>query len=120
MKKYNKQGIRLIDDQLLVLPDEVDDIVQEKDLGGGKKLYMAKAMDSNEAEKLKLMDEAAQTKAVIIDISPDAYLDWDDENKPEIGERILMQKHAGNFYEGADGIKYRLISEAEVDGLINF
>lgn len=111
MKKYNKQGVRLIDDQLLVLPDEVKDYI-ESDSG----FRLLKAQTSQDQR----MEEAAQTKAVIIDVSPNAYLDLEDEDKPETGERIFMQRHAGEFFKGADGVEYRLIREGEVNCFINF
>ena len=111
MKNYNKQGVRLIDDQLLVLPDEVKDY-HETD--SGFKLLKA------ETSKDKRMEEAAQTRAVIIDISPNAYLDLDDSDKPEVGERIFMQRHAGEFFKGADGVEYRIIREGDINCFINF
>ena len=113
MKKYNKQGIRLIDDQLLVLPDEVKDTY---DTASGIKIYKPRDLDGKDQR----MEEAAQTKAVIIDVSPKAYLDLDDADRPEVGERIFMQRHAGEFFKGADGIEYRIICEGEVNCFINF
>ena len=120
MKKYNKQGIRLIDDQLLVLFDKVDDVVQEIDIGGGKKIYTAKSLDRETADKEKLMAEASATFATIIDISPAAYLDLDDAEKPAIGDRLYMSRHCGEFITAKDGVKYKIIREAEVICFINF
>jgi len=150
MKKYNKQGIRLIDDQILVLFDEVDDEIAEKDLGNGKKLYMAKSLDSDERAKQHRMDQASQTKATIVDMSDEAFLDLrmradeaydkvdlDSASKsefdgttdkwyelknqiPEIGERIFMSKYAGEFVKGSDDVDYKVIREGEINCFINF
>lgn len=111
MKKYNEQGVRLIDDQLLVLPDEVKDTYETK---SGVILY--KAQDSTQ----KRQEEASQTRAVIIDVSPDAYMDLDDKDKPESGERIFMQRHAGEFFKGIDGVEYRIIREGDIHCFTNF
>lgn len=113
MKKYNKQGVRLIDDQLLVLPDKVDDTFETK---SGVTIYKARDLDG----KKQRMEEAAQTKATIVDMSPSAYLDLDEDEKPIEGERIFMQRHAGEFFEGADGVEYRIIHEGDVHCFINF
>jgi len=111
MKKYNKQGVRLIDDQLLVLPDEVKDYM-ESDSG----FRLLKAQDSKD----KRQEEASQTRAVIVDMSPNAYLDLDAKDKPETGERIFMQRHAGEFFKGVDGVEYRIIHEGDIHCFINF
>ena len=111
MKKYNKQGVRLIDDQLLVLPDEVKDYI-ESDTG----FQLLKA----DTAKDKRMEEAAQTRAVIVDISDSAYLDLNTEDKPIKGERIFMQRHAGEFFKGADDVEYRIIREGDIHCFINF
>ena len=112
MKKYNEQGVRLIDDALLVLPDEVKDYM-ESDTG----FKLLKAQSSKDQR----MEEAAQTKAVIIDMSPSAYIDRQGtEEMPEVGERIYMARHAGEFFKGSDGVEYRLIREGEVNCFINF
>jgi co-chaperonin GroES (HSP10) len=68
------------------------------------------------------MDEAAQTKAVIVDMSPSAFMDlkYEGDEMPEIGERIYMSRHAGDNVEGSDGVTYRLISEAEIKCFIDF
>lgn len=112
-KKYNKQGVRLIDDQLLVLPDEVKDTFDTK---SGIKIYKPTDIEGKD----RRMEEAAQTRAVIVDVSHDAYNDLEPEDKPEVGERIFMQKHAGEFFKGSDEVEYRIIHEGDINCFINF
>lgn len=111
MRQYNKQGIRLIDDQLLVLPDEVKDHYETD--SGFKLLKPTNSKDHR-------IEEAAQTKATIVDMSPTSYMDLSEDDKPENGERIFIQRHAGEFFKGCDGVEYRLIKEGEINCFINF
>lgn len=79
---------------------------QEKTQGG---LYIP--------EPTQERNEFSETVGIIVDVSPMAFdfADWPAHvAKPQIGDRVIFEKHAGRFVDGEDGEKYRLIKDKEV------
>lgn len=112
-KKYNEYGCLLIDDQLLILLDEVKDTFETK---SGIKIYKADNLDGTKSK----MEQAGQRRGTIVAMSEEAFLDLPQKWKPNVGERVYIDRHAGTEYEAPDGVWYRLISEAEIRAFINF
>lgn len=108
---YNQYGCRLIDDQVLVLPDAVKDHIETE---SGFKLYTAKDTATENRE------QAAQDRAIIVDIAEEAFIDLPEETRPKIGDRVIIDRYAGHFYDGSDGVRYRLVKTANIVTFINF
>lgn len=108
---YNQYGCKLIDDQILVLPDEVKDHLETE---SGFKLYKARDTATENRE------QAAQDRATIVDMAEEAYIDLPEETRPKIGDRVIIDRYAGHFYDGSDGVRYRLVTSKNIVTLINF
>lgn len=95
----NTSGIYPANNNVLVLVDQVP----EKTAGGI--MLTASTRDVN---------TAAVTTGVIVSASPAAFAeDWFGR-KPKIGDRIVFTRYAGEFEEGIDGLKYRIIPDSTI------
>lgn len=98
----NRSGYLPLDDKVLVLMDE------HASLTSGGILIPDVAQERQ--------SQACET-GVIIAVGPAAFV-WDDEgkrgwvgHKPEPGDRIYVERYAGQLLQGADGNTYRLMSQ---------
>jgi co-chaperonin GroES (HSP10) len=99
----NASGYEAIGDHVMVAPDRVG----EQTSGG---IYMA-------PEIIERHTLAAET-GVLVAVGQQAfqYLSsghkWGDENKPQVGDRIYMQRYSGQVLFGKDGKLYRVMASS--------
>ena len=101
----NTSGITPTEFNVLISQEKIED----KTPGG-----LIKPEDMQERERY------AQTKGVIIAVSPLAFNEdvWPESMpKPEPGQAIVFARHAGVFVDGDDGKEYRIIKDKDVVGL---
>lgn len=89
--------IKALEYKVLVLPDQ---IATESE--GGIQFL----------EKEIERDEMKQTEGVIVNFGSNAFDDW--KEGPEIGDKIIFGKYAGQMLDGDDGKRYRLIRDKDV------
>lgn len=100
----NKSGFRPFDTRVLVMPDQVSEMVGS--------LYMP--------ESKKERDAWAMTKATLIAVGSNAFIDWgDDAAKPVPGDRVVIAQYAGKQHEGLDGQQYRVCKDEDILALIS-
>lgn len=116
----NKSGIYPQDNKVLIYIDEA----KSKKTKGG--LFIPETM----SDKLFF----AETHAVIVDVGCNAFLDIITFNNkkteltgekteyklPTIGDKVLVGKFSGDVVLGKDGLKYRLIKDADIWAVIDF
>jgi chaperonin GroES len=54
----------------------------------------------------------AEVRATVIAMSPRAFDDLG--TAPDIGDEVIIAKHAGAVVEGVDGVEYRIIKDKDV------
>lgn len=95
----NRSGWEPTNDKVLVLPDQV-----AQSTSGGVML----------AEETRDRHELAAQSGVIVALGTAAFA-WDAEHhrwegdKPKPGDRIAMERYAGQLLRGDDGMTYRLM-----------
>lgn len=102
----NPSGIKPVEFNVLVDQDAVESATK-----GG--LY--------KPDHLVDQEKYAQTKGVIIAVSPMAFSfdDWPaDEPKPKPGDRVFFAKHSGTLVKGVDDKEYRVIKDRDVVGVM--
>ena len=102
----NLSGIRPCEYNVLVKPY----VVEAKTSGGS---YLP--------EDVQKKDENAQTKGIVVAMSPMAFAnpDWPDakaSSKPMVGEIIMYARYAGasSKITGKDGVEYILIKDQDI------
>ena len=105
----NEFGINVIDYRVLVRPDT------KADKTDGGLIIPELSLDR---------EQVAMQRATVIDISPQAFRDQDwrgDEfdDLPKIGDRVLIERHAGGPIEAADGTKLRIIMATAIMAVID-
>ena len=105
----NNSGIKPVGLSILVLPEQV----AEKTAAG---IILGTPMEL-EREQLK------QTEGVVVEIGPLAFHDELDEKgnripRCKVGDRVVMTAYAGMIKEGKDELKYRLIRDCDVIGVL--
>jgi chaperonin GroES len=102
----NNSGIRPVEYNCLVLPDEV----QEKTAGG---LILP--------ETTKEKDEFGRMEGELVAVSPLAftYGEWPDPSAmPKIGDRVMFARYQGTEVKGKDGRKYWLMKDKAIAGVM--
>ena len=106
----NESGFDPLDDKVLVLMDEH----AEETTGG---ILLPQGVQERQSM-------AAET-GLVVALGPAAYV-WDDEalrkwvgRKPEPGDRVYVERYAGQLLHGADGRVYRLMSQKNVGAVAN-
>lgn len=102
----NKSGIRVVEFNVLIKQDAVP----EKTPGG-----LLKPQDLLERDK------HAQTRGVIVDLSPMAFNEdvWPAGiDKPRPGDKVAFARHAGTFIDGLDGEEYRVVKDRDIVAVI--
>jgi chaperonin GroES len=106
----NHSGFDPLDDKVLVLMDEHVEVTS-----GGLTLP---------AQVVERQSAAGET-GLIVALGPAAFV-WNDEatrdwsgRKPEPGDRVYVEKYAGQLLQGADGKTYRLMSQRCVGAVAN-
>lgn len=59
--------------------------------------------------------ENGQTEGVLVSKGGQAFVDWTDP--PEVGERVVFSKYAGQTLIGEDGLKYRIMNDNDIGGV---
>lgn len=95
-----KPGISARHYKILVLPDQVSDTTQ-----GGI------ALPGLTVDK----EEMGQTEGILISIGGMAFNDWPDP--PQVGDRVVFSRYAGQTITGDDGFKYRIMNDNDVGGI---
>jgi chaperonin GroES len=95
----NKSGYKPVGHKVLVKPFDVEEVSP-----GGIVLFTA-----DEQKK----EEMAQTQGQIVAIGPTA---WADQPDPwaSIGDKVLFGKYAGQYIDGEDGVRYRLLDDLNI------
>lgn len=102
----NTSGIRPIEFNVLLLPDEAEEVTK-----GGLVLPQS-AVDRG---------KHAATKATIVACSPMAFNEDvfpQNMDRPAPGQRVIIAQHAGTFIKGDDGAEYRLVKDKDVVALM--
>lgn len=97
----NTSGIEPIGDIVLVKLDEVEEKV-------GSVLL---------PEDYRDRKQVAATTGTIISLGSDAFLDFTDMRKPQVGDRIVFKRYAGSQAEGVDVENYYLMKAKDVFGV---
>lgn len=61
-------------------------------------------------------ERMAQIKGTLVAVGHNAFIDW--KWKPPVGARVLIAKHVGHYYEGVDGVEYRLCNDKDVAAVV--
>lgn len=64
-------------------------------------------------EQQREREQWAETDCVVIAISPYAFEDYE-KVAPNVSDRIIIRRHAGERVEGKDGEEYRIIKDKDV------
>lgn len=95
----NAAGIIPFDTRILILPDKVE----EKTAGG---IILP--------DQTRDKDKYAQTKATLVAVGGNAFADWGDVVKPELGDRVIVGRYVGNTHKGADGQDYTVCNDEDI------
>lgn len=106
----NESGWEPVDDKVLILPDEI----QEQTAGGIM-------LTGTHLER----EQMAVVFGTIIAVGPAAYVlsgdrvrHWDPEHpKPKPGDRVFLEKYAGQLLTGDDGKTYRIADDKTVGAM---
>ena len=99
----NPSGITPVGLSVLILPDSVE---EKTDSG-----IIVGTVTELEREQLR------QTDGIVMALGPMAYED-EDVPRCKVGDRVIMKAYAGMIRKGTDGIKYRLIADSDVIGIL--
>jgi len=104
----NTSGWEAYDYKVIIKRDEV------KETYGDSGIVIAEATRDTE--------EWTVTKGVIVSLGHQAFTDgrgkdgelvyWD--NRPEVGQRVMIKEYAGQKFIGEDGEKYLIVNDKEV------
>lgn len=109
MTEINGSGIRPMEFNVLVLPKEV----KETTAGG---VFLP--------ESAKEKEEFGRMEGILVAASPMAFSfeDWPadrEDEKPQIGDRVIFSKYNATEVSGADGQKYWLMKDRSIAGVMN-
>lgn len=101
----NKSGIHPKGWTVLVAPTEV-----EKKSESGILLYAP-----SEEDRVQL----AQIYGKVVEIGPLAWIDEEDKDgnhipRCKVGDNVIFRRHAGEQFDGNDGVKYRLMNDKDI------
>ena len=104
----NNSGIHPMDYNILVRPLEIE----EKTAGGVILPDDARKADSN-----------AQTKGLLVAVSPMAFVnsDWPEGGvKPKVGDMIAYARYAGagSRIDGKDGVEYAIMKDNDITAVL--
>lgn len=104
----NNSGIRPMDYNILVRPIEIKETTD-----GG--LYLP--------EDAKQADRNAQTKGLLVAVSPMAFVnsDWPEGGaKPKVGDMIAYARYAGAGarIDGKDGVEYAIMKDNDITAVL--
>lgn len=106
----NHSGFDPLDDKVLVMMDEHAEVTS-----GGITL----------PQDVVDRQSAAGETGIIVALGPAAFV-WDDDatrkwsgRKPEPGDRVYVERYAGQLVQGADGRTYRLMSQRCIGAVAN-
>ncbi len=96
----NPSGITPLDTKVVLLPEKP----AEKTAGG---IYLA--------DNTKDREKYAATKAKLVAVGDNAFLDWGDKaTKPQAGQDVVIAQYAGSRQKGADGLEYTIANDDEI------
>lgn len=100
----NTSGIIPVDLRVLVKPDPVEEVTK-----GGVII----------ADVTKDKQKFAGTKATLIAIGDNAFLEWGDAaRKPKPGDRVHYAQYSGSWIEGEDGQQYVLMNDKDLTSIV--
>ena len=106
----NESGFDPLDDKVLILMDEHTDVT-----AGG--IVIPGTIQDRQS--------AAGETGVVVALGPAAFV-WDDDavrkwegKRPEPGDRVYVERYAGQLLQGADGRVYRLMSQRSIGAVAN-
>jgi chaperonin GroES len=97
-----KPGVQPTKYRALVLPDEVNDLTE-----GG---IAIPGQSANKAEN-------GQTEGEFISAGGKAFNDWNPDEVPKTGQRVVFERYAGQMLTGEDGLEYRLMNDDQIVGV---
>ncbi len=103
-------GINPLEYRVLLKIDELEETIATK---SGVILYKGFESEADRARK-----EGKEEKATIIAIAPNAFEEW--AVIPKVGDRVIIAQFGGRIVFGADGEKYRLVMDKEIEAIINY
>lgn len=76
------------------------------------------------SQSIQNLDQNAQTKGVIVAMSPMAFInpDWpEDAQLPQVGDAVSYARYAGasSKIEGMDGVEYIIVKDKEITAVID-
>ena len=101
----NVSGITPILDRILLKPI----YVTNKSAGG---IILA-------TDEMSDREQLGNTTGEVMAIGPLAFKDDYDECPIKVGDKIIMAKYAGLMYVGKDGLKYRMINDDDITGILD-
>lgn len=105
----NTSGIVPVDMRVLVKPDPVEEVTK-----GGVFL----------ADSTKEKQKYAGTKATLIAVGPNAFLDWgtdadgEPKNGVKPGSRVHFAQFSGSEIKGADGERYVIMNDKDLTAVL--
>ena len=71
-------------------------------------------------EGMSEREQLGNTTGEVVAVGPDAFKD-DGYTTPPIkaGDKVIMAKYAGLMYVGKDGVKYRMINDSDLTGILD-
>lgn len=95
----NTSGFTPFDTRVVILPDPVE----------------AKVGSIIMPDQVVEKDKWAQTKATVIAVGANAFLDWGEAApKPEAGDRVIAGKYVGATHKGADDKLYTVCNDTDI------
>jgi len=58
-----------------------------------------------------------QTEGEFISAGGKAFSDWNPEEIPQPGKRVVFERYAGQYLTGEDGLEYRLMNDDQIVGV---
>jgi len=101
----NVSGITPILDRVLLKPI----YVTNKSAGG---IILA-------TDEMSDREQLGNTTGEVMAIGPLAFQHDYDECPIKVGDKIIMAKYAGLMYVGKDGLKYRMINDDDITGILD-
>lgn len=100
----NTSGIHPVDLRVLVKPDPVEEVTK-----GGIII----------ADVTKDKQKFAGTKATLVAIGCNAFLEWGDAaRKPTPGDRVHFAQYSGSWITGEDGEAYVLMNDKDLTSIV--
>ncbi len=68
-------------------------------------------------EEYKKRDEMVQVTATVVACGPEVFSDKPNSIVPSPGDVVMYKKLAGFYFDGDDGVKYRMIQDLDIAGI---